>query len=93
MLPDGHGDPPALSAARDRDGSLLPAALERRVHAFVRDHRARAPGLLTAVIVTGSATLGDWRLGVSDIDLVLVTSRPPHERDVAAVRGLHAGSA
>lgn len=47
---------------------------------------AGAPGLLTGLFLTGSAVLGDWRIGQSDIDLVGVLRRAPTaaEREILA---------
>lgn len=42
--------------------------------------------------MTGSATLNDWQHGVSDIDLVLIISRPADPDDLAAIAELHAAS-
>lgn len=53
---------------------------------------ARAPGLLTGLHVTGSATLDDFVPGVSDLDLVGVLSRPPDEADLAALAEAHAAA-
>ncbi|ANG86087.1 hypothetical protein A8L33_12490 [Microbacterium aurantiacum] len=57
-----------------------------------REHRRRLPGLLSAVILTGSATLDDWRPGISDVDLVLITARPVASADWAALADMHAAT-
>jgi hypothetical protein len=46
----------------------------------------RVPGLVDGLYLHGSVALGDYRPGVSDVDVVVVTSRPA---DVAAVRDVH----
>ncbi len=45
------------------------------------------PGLVEGLYLQGSIALGDYRPGVSDIDFVAVTSRPPH---IDRLRLLHA---
>lgn len=62
------------------------------VDAFCREHRRRLPGLLSAVILTGSATLDDWQPGISDVDLVLITARPVASADWAAIADIHAAT-
>jgi hypothetical protein len=46
---------------------------------------AAAPGLVTAVWVTGSAASGDWHPGVSDVDTVGALAREPTAGDLAAL--------
>ncbi|WIB65789.1 nucleotidyltransferase domain-containing protein [Curtobacterium sp. MCBD17_040] len=60
------------------------------VDAFAREHRRRLPGLLGSLVMTGSATLDDWRPGISDIDLVLITTRPVTAADLPTIAVLHA---
>jgi hypothetical protein len=62
------------------------------VHAFAREHRRRLPGLLSALVMTGSATLDDWRPGMSDVDLVLITTRPVSPGDLVTIAELHAAT-
>lgn len=63
---------------------------EQLVHAFAREHRRRLPGLLGSIVMTGSATLDDWHPGISDIDLVLTTTRPVAVDDLPVIAELHA---
>lgn len=63
---------------------------EHLVDAFAREHRRRLPGLLGSLVMTGSATLDDWRPGISDIDLVLITTRPVEAEDLPTIEELHA---
>ncbi|BCJ45424.1 hypothetical protein GCM10010168_79600 [Actinoplanes ianthinogenes] len=44
---------------------------------FVRRADVLAPGLVEGFYLQGSVALGDYRAGVSDVDFVAVTSRPP----------------
>src|SRR5262245_56816908 len=48
------------------------------------------PGLVTALYVVGSTALGAWQPGHSDVDTIVVTSRPFSEADLAAVAAVHA---
>jgi len=65
---------------------------ERLLDAFAREHRRRLPGLLASVVMTGSATLDDWRPGISDIDLVLITTRPVTAAELPTIAELHAAA-
>ena len=48
------------------------------------------PGFVTALYIVGSAALGAWQPGHSDVDTVILTSRPFSDADLAAVAGVHA---
>lgn len=50
---------------------------------------AAAPGLVESFHVTGSATLGDWRPGRSDLDFAAVLTRDPTADDLEALRRAH----
>ncbi|RJT90363.1 nucleotidyltransferase domain-containing protein [Cryobacterium melibiosiphilum] len=69
--------------------ALLPTVLRTRLTAFISEHRRLAPGFLDRVVVTGSATAGDWWEGTSDIDLVLVIRRAPSQDELVALGELH----
>ncbi|HEY1321464.1 MAG TPA: nucleotidyltransferase domain-containing protein [Streptosporangiaceae bacterium] len=52
---------------------------------------AAAPGLVASLYLTGSAALGDYQPGRSDIDFMGFTTRPVTEPDVVALlAGVHA---
>jgi hypothetical protein len=51
------------------------------------------PGVVHGVYLTGSAALGDWRPGHSDLDILTVTTRPLATSDLDALAALHAGVA
>jgi hypothetical protein len=51
------------------------------------------PGRVEALHVTGGVALGDYRPGVSDIDMVVVLAEEPTVAQVAALRALHAARA
>jgi nucleotidyltransferase-like protein len=49
------------------------------------------PGLVEGFYVVGSAALGAWQPGVSDIDTIILTSRPLTAEDRPALEKVHAG--
>jgi hypothetical protein len=49
------------------------------------------PGFIVGLYVVGSAALGAWQPGASDIDTVILTSRAPAAEDRAALEKVHAG--
>jgi hypothetical protein len=57
---------------------------------FVHEHRQRLPDLLQRVIIVGSAALGDWKQGRSDVDLVMVVDRRLAMEDLTVAARLHA---
>lgn len=50
-----------------------------------------APDMVRGVYVVGSAALGSWRPGRSDLDVLVVLDRPMTASDVAMVGEMHAG--
>ncbi|GLZ41369.1 nucleotidyltransferase domain-containing protein [Actinokineospora sp. NBRC 105648] len=63
---------------------MLPAVTEITDH-YLRVADEVAPGLVTGLHLTGSVALGAWRPPHSDIDAVVVTSRPADAVELAAV--------
>lgn len=49
------------------------------------------PGYVRGLYVVGSAALGAWQPGVSDVDTVVLTSRPATDGDLAQLAKVHAG--
>ncbi|MGY0003920.1 nucleotidyltransferase domain-containing protein [Micromonospora sp. I033] len=49
------------------------------------------PGYVRGLYVVGSAALGAWQPGASDVDTVILTSRPPARDDLAQLARIHAG--
>ncbi|SNY70455.1 nucleotidyltransferase domain-containing protein [Paractinoplanes atraurantiacus] len=49
----------------------------------------RLPGLVTGLHIVGSAAIGAWQPGVSDVDAVILTSRPASADDLAALAEIH----
>ncbi|MFC0029641.1 nucleotidyltransferase domain-containing protein [Micromonospora chaiyaphumensis] len=48
------------------------------------------PGYVRGLYVVGSAALGAWQPGASDVDTVILTSRPPTDDDLARLASVHA---
>ncbi len=69
----------------------LPPAVEALATERLSAVDAAAPGLVTALWITGSAVTGDWRPGRSDVDFVAATARPVGRAEVAALAAVHAG--
>ena len=49
------------------------------------------PGFVRGLYLVGSAALGAWQPGRSDIDTVILTSRAAGDGDLSALAGIHAG--
>jgi hypothetical protein len=47
------------------------------------------PGRIVGFVVTGSAVLGDWRPGRSDLDFIALTETPLVEEEIAALAAFH----
>jgi hypothetical protein len=67
----------------------LPAAAREAVSAHMALLEARLPGALLAYCVIGSAALGAFREGFSDVDFVAVFCRRPCPDDVLAMKRIH----
>jgi hypothetical protein len=68
----------------------LPAEVLDRTGHYLKAADVALPGLVIALYVVGSAALGVWQQGHSDIDTVIVTSRPLTADDLAALEKIHA---
>src|SRR5262245_32721951 len=73
-------------------GSASQGAVEGTVGAYLDAVDVAVPGLVDRLYVVGSAALGAWQAGHSDIDTVIFTSRVPAANDLAALRAVHATS-
>ncbi|MEV4500083.1 DNA polymerase subunit beta [Micromonospora arborensis] len=64
--------------------------IEQRTQAYLEAVDRALPGYVTALYVVGSAALGAWQPNVSDVDTVILTSRPASIDDLAALAAVHA---
>jgi hypothetical protein len=64
--------------------------IEDLTAAYLKSVDDAVPGFVDKLYVVGSAALGAWQPGVSDIDTVIFPSRVPAEADLAALRDVHA---
>ena len=76
------------------DGTqALPAGARAALDEYLAALDAALPGVVRGVYVTGSAALGDWQPGRSDLDIVAVTEGPLGGPQLDALEALHAGLA
>jgi hypothetical protein len=90
-----------LRLTEERAASILPhlpAGTENLPHearAALDDYLtaldAALPGIACGIYVTGSAVLGGWRPGRSDLDILTVTERGLDDAGLTALEVLHAG--
>jgi hypothetical protein len=73
-----------LAGDPDHDGWIDPLRL------WLRTFDEVAPGAVEGLYVVGSAALGDWQPGQSDIDIVAVTAEPADEELSGTLRAAHA---
>jgi hypothetical protein len=70
--------------------SHLPAEAGAALEEYLAGLDGALPGRAAGVYLTGSAVLGDWRPGRSDLDILVVTDGALGEGELAALEGLHA---
>lgn len=58
---------------------------------FLSDLDQILPGRIVGFVVTGSAVLGDWRPGQSDLDFIALIEKPLSEIELAALASFHRG--
>lgn len=72
-----------------------PESLPREARAALGEYLAALdaalPGIARGIYVTGSAALGDWRQGRSDLDILTVTARDLDDGELSTLETLHAG--
>lgn len=68
----------------------LPAEARAPLDEYLTALDAALAGRATGVYLTGSAALGDWRPGRSDLDIVVVTGEELGESGLTALEELHA---
>lgn len=79
--PPGSGDGVAAETGA--------AEAERGARAYLRLADRLLPGRIAGFYLVGSAALGDFRPGRSDIDFVAVVDGEPAEQDLRRLRALH----
>ncbi|GHJ50943.1 hypothetical protein Nm8I071_02500 [Nonomuraea sp. TT08I-71] len=66
---------------------MIEALTRRYLHAV----DGALPGYVRALYLVGSAALGAWQPGASDVDTVILTSRTPTRDDLAQLARIHTG--
>ena len=69
----------------------LPPQARSALGAYLAALDTALPGAVRGVYLTGSAALGDWRPGRSDLDILTVTDGRLGDAGLAALEALHAG--
>lgn len=64
--------------------------IEEAVRSYLRAVDQRLPGYVRGLYLVGSAALGAWQAGVSDIDTVIMTSRPATAQELTQLAAIHA---
>jgi hypothetical protein len=71
----------------------LPGEARAALEGYLAALDAELPGIARGIYITGSAVLGDWRPGRSDLDILTVTERHVDDDELTALETLHAGIA
>src|SRR5688572_24046525 len=71
----------------------LPAQAELPIARYLDQVDIALPGFVEGLYVVGSLALGAWQDGPSDIDALILTSRPAGAAEVAALAKIHEGMA
>jgi hypothetical protein len=69
----------------------LPREAQAALDDYLTALDAALPGIAWGIYVTGSAVLGDWRPGRSDLDILTVTEQGLDDAGLTALEALHAG--
>lgn len=72
------------------DASGLPGQARAALDEYLAALDKALPGFTRGVYLTGSAALGDWQPGSSDLDILTVTEHPLGEEGLDALAELHA---
>ncbi|MFI6265754.1 aminoglycoside adenylyltransferase domain-containing protein [Micromonospora sp. NPDC051006] len=64
--------------------------VEERTQGYLRAVDEALPGYVRGLYLVGSAALGAWQPGASDVDMVVMTSRPATVDDLAQLARIHA---
>ena len=70
---------------------LLPPAAQAALDEYLAALDAALPGVARGIYITGSAVLGDWQPGRSDLDILTVTEGTLGDAELATLDALHAG--
>jgi Nucleotidyltransferase domain len=69
---------------------ILPHQARVALEEYLAAVKAALPGIVCGIYLTGSAALGDWQPGRSDLDILTVTQRHLKKGELAALEALHA---
>jgi hypothetical protein len=69
----------------------LPGEVERVVTRYLELADDAVPGLVEGLYLVGSAALGDFQPGASDVDFIAVSTAPPDTKSAQALAAVHAG--
>jgi len=70
---------------------MLPAPVSRLVEELLAGLDRALPGRIEGLYVVGSASMGAFRLGRSDVDFVAIVDRDLTRRELARLRAVHLG--
>lgn len=69
---------------------MLPDGVRRLTYRYLEAIDQARPGLVAGLHIVGSAALGSWQPGHSDVDTIILTSRPIGPAELAAIAAVHA---
>lgn len=82
---------PEVGAARgQRPVATVARVVEELTRGYLQAVDQALPGYVRSLYVVGSAALGAWQPGASDVDTVILTSRPATRDDLAQLAKVHA---
>ncbi|MCW3816395.1 DUF4111 domain-containing protein [Micromonospora sp. DR5-3] len=64
--------------------------IEELTRSYLQAVDRALPGYVRSLYVVGSAALGAWQAGASDVDVVIMTARPASGADLAQLAAIHA---
>jgi len=70
---------------------VLPREAQVALDGYLAALDEALPGFAEGVYLTGSAALGDWMPGRSDLDVLVVSAQPAAEKEIELLRGVHDG--
>jgi predicted nucleotidyltransferase len=90
-VPQGLGVHTLDTLTNSRSAADLPAPVRAAVQDLLARLDRAVPGRVEAFYVVGSACVGAFREGRSDIDLVAIVDRELTRRELAQLRAIHLG--